>query len=140
MLDNVFSKLIPFASEKDGSEYSFWMYKKFPIKKCPIVFTGATWWGNTILANSLYEFLSLLSLGVDRLGYAVHYPPDWLDHISDDIETRKFRDWLYSNFKIDVPSNPLEIVENAQKSNPDFGKWIEKVSGLPPEKSKKPPW
>jgi len=129
---------IHFGKDADGSVYSFWMYKDFPIEKAPIVFTGWSWIGNTILANSSDEFLSLLSLGIEELGYAVNFPPDWATQISYDPETELFRNWLQENLGISMPSDPLKIVSDAKNSHPDFGKWIEEKTGIPPQKMKKP--
>jgi len=127
-----------FGFDADGSVYSFWMYKCFPIEKTPIVFTGWSWIGNTLLANSLDEFLSLLSLGIEELGYAVNFPPDWVTQISYDPETLLFRNWLHENLGVSMPSDPLKIVKGAKNSHPDFDKWFEERVGFPPQKMKKP--
>lgn len=134
------SYFIHFGFDADGSVYSFWLYKDFHIEKAPIVFTGCTWAGNTILANSLKEFLELLSLGVDELGYAVHYPQKWLSGISHSPDTIHFRNWLETTIGISMPSDPLKIVSDAKDSHPDFGKWIEERTGISPEKLRKLRW
>jgi hypothetical protein len=131
---------IPFGKDADGSTYAFWLYKDFPIESAPVIFLGTDYSGDTILANLLEDFFGLLSLGIDELGYAVHFPPDWLNHISYAPETVRFRKWLQSKLGISMPSDPIAIVDNAKRNHPDFGKWIEEKTGIAPEKMTRPPW
>lgn len=121
------------------STYAFWRHSNFSIEKTPIAFLGFNWAGNTILTNTLYEFFQLLSLGVDHLGYAVHFSPEWIDYISTSDETLYFRAWLQSELNVLQPKDPIKIIEEAKNNHPDFGKWIESKTGIPLEQLPRPP-
>lgn len=130
----IISYFAPFGGDADGSVYAFWMYDDFPLDKAPIVFIGKNWAGNTILANSFEEFLALLSLGIEELGYVIHFPPDWPKKPARNAaETANFREWLASELGILVPTDPAKIVIDAKESHPDFDRWIEEKTGYPPE-------
>lgn len=130
-------EIISFGSNGDGSSYAFWNYEnKDDLFNVPIVFMGKSWAGNTIMANNYKEFLQLLTLGVEDLGYICHYPEDLLTLSTNEKNITDFRKWLLKNFNIKIPKNPELIINNAKNSHPDFTKWIENRTGYKPEKLK----
>ncbi len=134
---DVQSQLIFFGFDADGSIYSFWRYKDFPLEIAPIVFLASEWAGNIIIANSVEEFLGLLGLGIDELGYAVSQQ-GWETRISNGSETINFRMWLKNELDISIPQEPTKVVEKAINNHPDFNIWLQRKTGLPPEKKQKP--
>lgn len=132
--------LAPFGSDADGGTYAFWLYKDFDLESAPVIFLAASWTGNTIVADNLADFLSLLSLGLERIGDYIQFPPDWLDHISNTKEIKQFREWLKAELGVSMPSDPLAIVDTAIKRHPDFGEWLESITGYSPDKLIYPTW
>lgn len=121
------SHFVFFGRDADGSIYSFWSHNNQPLSESPIVFISSEWVGNSALANSFDEFLVLLSLGIDELGYSVS-SPDWFNNISNDPPTIAFRKWLRDELNINLSLNPLEIFESTKRNNPDFEMWLDENS------------
>ncbi len=125
------SDFVQFGFDADGSVYALWRYQPFDLDKAPVVFLGSEWAGNKILANSINEFLALLSLGIPELGYAVEQA-GWEKQVSERPEVIDFRVWLGRELDIQIPENPLAIVERARASHPDLNDWLQEKTGLPP--------
>ena len=123
---------IPFGFDADGSIYAFWRYKESPMDTLPVVFLGFSWTGTTIVADNIRDFMALLSLGIQALGYDISFP-GWEKQISNTPEIMQFRNWLKREFDISMPENPLALVEKARNSHPGLGMWIEEKTGIPPE-------
>lgn len=64
------SQFILFGRELDGSSYGFWLYEGRTLGNAPIVFLGSEGTDWKVLANSLEEFLALLAVGEDEIGFA----------------------------------------------------------------------
>jgi len=125
------SDFVQFGFDADGSVYALWIYYPFALDSAPVVFLGSEWAGNKILANSIREFLALLSLGIPELGYAVEHQ-GWEKEASERPETIDFRKWLARELDIQMPKDPLAIVETARARHPDLNRWLQDRTGLPP--------
>src|SRR4051812_42457925 len=62
-----------FGHESDGSLYALWLYPSRTILDAPIVFLGSEGVDCGLIAGDLNEFLSLLALDIDELGFAVSW-------------------------------------------------------------------
>ena len=120
-----------FGLDADGSIYAFWKHDEFELPRAPVVFLASDGGFSIVLANSFREFLALLALGVDELGYAVAMKLDWNSKLSADERNIKFRHWLQNELGISVPSNPSMIVAEAQETHPDLEDWIESHRTFP---------
>ncbi len=112
-----------FGSDVSGSMYAFWLYHDFPLESAPVVYLEFEGERNAILTNSLNEFLSILGLGVDELGYYID-DPEWRNHIIPDSTNLRFREWLKTELNIEVLSDPKQMIENARENHPNLNTWI----------------
>ncbi len=113
-----------FGHSGDLSLYGYWLYPGRTLLTAPIVFLGSEGVGNTLLANSFEEFLALLSLGYEELGFAVS-KPDYKISTTIDESLLHFRAWLDREVGIQVPETFDSIVVAARNAHPDFKTWIE---------------
>lgn len=118
------AQFIVIGSGPDGSLYALWLYPGRTVDNAPIVFFGSEGTDNGLLAGSLRDFLSLLAMGADELGFEVSWgkvrqaePP--AERLS------AFRDWLNTSFAILAPPSPEAIVAAGRAAHPDFGAWID---------------
>jgi hypothetical protein len=79
--------------------------------------------GNTLLANTVEEFLALLALGDDELGFAIS-KPDYDIGRTIDEKLFQFRHWLMKEFQIQVPPDSNAIVRAAKSAHRDLDQWI----------------
>jgi hypothetical protein len=115
------SKFVIFGTnDGDDSSYAFWLYKGQDVAKAPIVFLSSE--GSvSLLADSVEEFLALLSCGVPELGHAAP-----LEYVEEETEgLKKFRAWLKKECGIGKPEDPTAIVLKAMESHPNLQEWIE---------------
>lgn len=88
-----------------------------------MVFLGSEGTDNCLLASSLRDFLALLAIGADELGFAVS---------SGGVEQadppaprlNEFRSWLDQSLGIVAPEVPSELVASARAMHPDFEAWL----------------
>jgi hypothetical protein len=117
-----------FGSDVSGSMYAFWLYSDFQLESAPVVYLEFEAVRNTVLANSLNQFLSLLSLGIAKLGYYIQ-DIDWKDHVISNTANLKFREWIKTEINVEFPLKPKEIINDAKKNHPDLNSWIEEKIG-----------
>jgi hypothetical protein len=116
------SQFIAIGKGGDGSLYAIWIYDGKSVEEAPFVFLGSECVGNTVLADGITDFLSLLAIGYDELGFA-----DWsvgVEEVSPIL--KEFRDWLKKEFGIAIPARGLEIIEAAKSRHPNLEEWVEK--------------
>lgn len=71
-----------------------------------------------VMANNIREFLALLAIGYDELGFDdLEQPP------GDPKSAERLREWLLAAYGISAPATGAEIVRTAQLRHPDFEKW-----------------
>ena len=121
------SQFVIFGKGPDGSMYGYWLYNNKTLETAPIVFLGSEGVGCKVLANSLKDFLVLLAIGQEELGFAGYYY-DWEENITIDENLIKFRDWLAKEFGISAPADGRAMIAEAQRNHPDLESWLDKWS------------
>jgi hypothetical protein len=114
------SQFVIFGSDGTQSLYGFWRYDDQPLEQAPVVYLNGEGVRNTVLANDLTEFLSLLALGRERIGSY----RGWTDEPECEKAIKPFRKWLRDELGIAPPKNGLKIIERARAAHPDLDKWI----------------
>lgn len=118
------SQFVFFGLDADGSIYAFWLYDNCSVNAAPVVFLGSEGVGGKVISNSLRDFLSLLSLGIEELGFALD-EDDWLDKAVITDGTIRFRKWLQDELQLYAPADPKRLVQETRQSYPDLQKWID---------------
>jgi len=119
--DKAVGSLGQFGAGPDGSLYCVW---RDPNGKSPIVHMGSEGQNNFVLASNAIDFLRLLAIGYDEIGFDdLSNPP------STDDANPAFQDWVSSTFTVSIPRIGIEITEPAQASHSDFQKWIDARCG-----------
>jgi len=77
--------------------------------------------GNTVLADTLDEFLALLALGskLHELGKG------WPDVPESGEETQRYRAWLHDRAGLEVPQDGHAIVARARSTHPDLDAFVD---------------
>ena len=111
-----------FGTGPDGSLYALWRQDD---GRLPVVHMGSEGQNNFVLAPDMREFLRLLAIGYDEIGF------DDLDAPPPDRKgvNAAFRKWVEQTFGVRVPATGSEITTPAQASHEDFQAWIERVVG-----------
>jgi hypothetical protein len=116
-------QFVVFGKDGDGSLYAFWLYPGRTLADAPVVFLGSEGTDCGVLAGNLDEFLGLLAVGAEELGFKA----SWGNVASpSDLTPRKmeFRDWLRRSFGITAPNDPMEVITAARRSHPEFETWL----------------
>jgi hypothetical protein len=107
----------------DGSLYALWLYPGRTPDDAPVVFLGSEGTENNLLAGSLRDFMALLAVGADELGFAA----SWGNVVQADRPAERldeFRLWLDSSFGIVAPAMPGVLIATARANHPDFEAWL----------------
>lgn len=122
--DDAAEQFIVIGNGPDRSMYAFWLYPGRPAGTPPIVFISSEGPGSGLLAGNLDDFLALLAVGAEELGFSVAG-----GRLSEPLEPaprlQEFRTWLRERFGIVQPSKPLALVAAARRRHPDFSAWME---------------
>jgi hypothetical protein len=116
------SDFILFGRSSDGSSYGFWAYDGRSLDNAPIVFLGSEGTGWSVLANSLEDFLSLLAVGEEEMGFSA---PFLTEPESPSAGLVAFRDWLKEGYGITAPTYPAAIIAHAVREHPDLQAWLQ---------------
>lgn len=116
-------QFIVFGQGGDGSLYALWLYAGQSIADAPVVFLGSEGTDCGLLAGNLDEFLSLLAVGSDDLGFEVSWG-NVIKPKSPAVRLEEFQTWLRESFGITAPNNPMSVVAAARGRHPDFGEWL----------------
>ena len=124
--DKVSDRFGVFGSGPDGSLYSFWIDEKQRMK---IVHLGSEGSELFILANNFLDFLRLLSIGYDEIGFADLNMTviEWNKAIEENPKNginEKFQKWIEAEFKTSIPAKGSEIIDKDDKS---FENWVNQV-------------
>jgi hypothetical protein len=113
--------LAQFGHGPDGSLYCFWNEGD---GKTPIVHMGSEGQNNIVLASSFVDFLRLLAIGYDEIGF------DDLDApAAGERMNPNFQSWVSKTFRVSIPDTGVKITRPAQTSHSDFQEWIEPRCG-----------
>jgi hypothetical protein len=66
-------QFIIFGHGPDGSLYGLWMYPSRTVENAPVVFLGFEGTHCDLIARDLNQFLSLLAVGADELGFEISW-------------------------------------------------------------------
>lgn len=118
-------QFIIFGTDKPQSLYGYWLHDECSIDSAPIVYLGSEGTENSVLANSLEDFLGLLALGHEEIGLIRAWDADTkaCDHIEE------YRAWLKNELKVDAPADDKSgraIVNAAVRKHPKLSEWIKK--------------
>lgn len=117
-------QFIIFGHGPDGSLYGLWVYPGRTVENAPVIFLGSEGTDCGLIAGNLKQFLALLAVGADELGFEI----SWGKVSEQDPPAKRlpeFRQWLRTSFGIAVPKNPLSVVAEARAEHPDFATWLE---------------
>ena len=105
-----------FGAGPDGSLYAIWRQDD---GRQPIVHLGSEGENNWVLATDFVEFLRLLAIGYDEIGFAdLEQPPE-------SPPNQPFARWVSQRFAVSIPATGAEITASAQVTHDDFQSWIE---------------
>jgi hypothetical protein len=116
-------QFVVFGHGGDGSLYALWLYSHRSVADAPVVFLGSEGTDCGSLAANFDEFLALLALGVEELGFAV----SWGDVRPADKPAPRLQElqiWLRASFGITPSPDPMALVTAARIRHPDFGAWL----------------
>jgi hypothetical protein len=116
-------QFVVFGKGPDGSLYALWLYPGRTVADAPVAFLGSEGTDCGLLAGDLDEFLGLLAVGADALGFAVSWGGKFQPK-SPAPRLEKFRAWLRDSFGIVPPRDPLAVVAGARGRHPDFAAWL----------------
>jgi hypothetical protein len=112
-----------FGEEVDGSGFGFWLYEGRKLEDAPVVYLGSEGTGWMVLAETLEDFLRLLAIGVDDLGFAAEYLAfDQPEPPSESLVA--YRNWLKTECGLSQPEDPAALVSAAKRKHPDLQEWL----------------
>lgn len=115
------TRLAQFGAGPDGSLYCIW---KQDDGRQPIVHLGSEGDSLMVLASDMREFISILAIGYDEIGFEdLSAPPEDEDYVNP-----RFRNWVESTFGIEIPETAHGIVAKATEDHDDFPRFVESVS------------
>jgi hypothetical protein len=115
--DKAAGYLACFGQNGDGSLYCLW---KQDDGRLPVVHLGSEGQNNVVLASNALEFLRLLAIGYNEIGFEdLSAPPE------GNGVNPAFQNWLITTFNTPIPKTGNEIVLPAQTSYENFQAWIE---------------
>lgn len=113
--------LAQFGSGPDGSLYCIWRQED---GRSPFVHMGSEGQNNFVFATDALDFLGLLAIGYDELGFDDLSSPPAGERVS-----RRFQSWVSSTFNDSIPRTGCEITERAQRAHDDFQEWVNSRCG-----------
>ena len=105
-----------FGCGPDGSLYAIWLQDD---DRQTIVHMGSEGQNNFVLARDFVEFLRLLAVGYDEIGF------DDLSQPPTEEPNLAFQRWVAQIFAVSIPAIGTEIVEKATNAPHEFEAWIE---------------
>lgn len=118
-------RLFVFGANVDGSWYALWRFPDLSLSDSPVVYIDSEDNGSYVLSHSPREFIGLLCLGVDELGWSVR-EAGWPTQ-TQTVDSTKFRAWASATLGILPIENPEQYVLEARASHPDFETWLNPV-------------
>jgi hypothetical protein len=119
--EEMVSQFIEFGHDGNGSTYALWLYKNGSLDDAPIVYFHSEGMGDTVVADNLAAFLTLLAWDEElTLGsYS-----GTIENIVHTKRNQEFRMWIDEHYHLQVPSDPDIIIREAQKKHPNLEEWI----------------
>ncbi|MFI4862006.1 MAG: hypothetical protein ACIAXF_15170 [Phycisphaerales bacterium JB063] len=118
--------LAQFGAGADGSLYCIW---KQQDGREPIVHMGSEGDALMVLAGSMTDFIRLLAVGYEEIGFEnLSAPPE-----EDSGINPHFQKWVAETFSVSIPATGSEIVEPAGRDHDDFKAFVDSVVAGPRE-------
>lgn len=117
--------LAQFGSGADGSLYCVW---RAPDGTQPIVHLGSEGDAILVLAPNTTEFLRLLAIGYDEIGFAdLESPP--VDEEGEENKNPEFQRWVTQTFNVALPAIGAEIVQPDDDKHSRLNAWVQERCG-----------
>lgn len=120
--EELLSRWIEFAHDGNDSSYALWLYREMPLESAPVVYFNSEGEGNTVVANNLAEFFTLLAC--DQEMVLGEYPETDNDNEHTEMN-QAFRVWIRERYQLEAVTHPNEVVQKAKRHHPDLQEWIE---------------
>jgi len=122
------AQFIIFASDRSQSLYGYWRYEGQALDRAPLVYLNDEGQDNTVLTDTLEEFLTLVAVGQSFLRLV----GKWDDGEEPDAYTLRYRTWLRAELGIEAPTltQARAIVDKACARHPDLDAWLRQSVGL----------
>ena len=105
-----------FGCGPDGSLFAIWRQDD---GRQPIVHMGSEGQNNFVLACNGVDFLRLLAIGYDEIGFEdLSQPPTTAPN-------KLFQNWVAQTFAVSIPTIGSEITKAAENTHDNFEAWIE---------------
>ncbi len=116
-------QFVVFGENADGSLYALWLYPGRTVADAPVVFLGSEGTDCGLLSTDIDEFLGLLAIGANELGFDVSWG-EVREANKPAPRLAEFRLWLKQSFGILPSTDPMAVIASARGRHPDFGAWI----------------
>ena len=116
-------QFIVFGNGPDGSLYALWVYPGRSLEDAPVVFLGSEGVDCSVVAANVTEFLALLAVGADELGFEAAWGEISRGQLPA-ARADEFRIWLEEHYGIVAPADPMAVVREARSQHPDLQVWI----------------
>ena len=119
--NNVNDHLGVFGKSADGSMYALW--RNEADTTCKVVHMGSEGNHLLVLAHTFVDFLRLLAIGYDEIGFCdLSKLPEENEGYDADTVNPRFADWVRNTFNVTIPTTGDEIVNVYDKS---FDNWVQ---------------
>lgn len=117
--------LAQFGAGADGSLYCVW---RSPEGSFPVVHLGSEGDAIYVLAPSAVDFLRLLAIGYDEIGFADLASPPTDEDCEENVNP-KFQAWVTETFAVSLPETGAEIVVLDSPKHTTLQEWINERCG-----------
>jgi hypothetical protein len=112
-----------FGQDGTASLYGLWRVDERPLGQAPVVFVGAEGVGTGVVAATIDDFLALLAVGKEAVGWV----DEWSEGECDDVAD--YREWLRADRGLEAPADPRGAVEAARAAHPSLEEWAKERRG-----------
>ena len=117
--------LAQFGAGADGSLYCVW---RSPDGSEPIVHLGSEGDAIYVLAPTPIEFLRLLAIGYDEIGFADIASPPTEEDRQENVNP-VFQSWVAETYGVTIPANGAQIVQPDADKHAELQSWINERCG-----------
>ena len=117
--------LAQFGAGADGSLYCIW---RAPDGSFPVVHLGSEGDAIYVLAPFILEFLRLLAIGYDEIGFADLASPPTEEDREENVNPA-FQNWVTETYGVSLPETGAEIVELEAPKHAALKEWINERCG-----------
>ncbi|NNE00270.1 MAG: hypothetical protein HKN47_23370 [Pirellulaceae bacterium] len=117
--------LAQFGAGADGSLYCIW---RSPDDSQSIVHLGSEGDAIFVLASNPLEFLRLLAIGYDEIGFADLKSPPTQEDREENVNAN-FQRWVSDTYSVSIPDTGADIVQPDSQKHADLQAWIDERCG-----------